>query len=657
MTATDERGPAGSDHAPVPAVGHPRPQLRREGWISLDGPWDFALDPKAEWEEPTEVKFDATIAVPFAPETPASGVDHPDFLAACWYRRSVEVDPPEPGERLVLHFGAVDYAATVWLDGQLAVRHEGGYSPFAVDVTRALAAPGPHEIVVRAEDDPLDLAKPRGKQDWEREPHSIWYTRTTGIWQTVWLERLPRVAVTGLQWEGDLERYEVGVEVRLGGAVDEPGLRLRVVLEGAGRQLVDDLVGVNGKRLERAFRLDGTGLDTLRDALTWSPAHPALVDATLELIDAEGTVVDRVYSYAAMRTVGVRAGRFLLNGKPFPLRFVLDQGYWLDTGLTPPGDDALRRDVELVKAMGFNGVRKHQKIEDPRYLYWADRLGLLVWAEMPPCYRFDNEAVRRLTREWAEAIERDRSHPCIVAWVPFNESTGLLNLPTRAEQRHYMEGVSLLTKALDPTRPVVTNDGWENLAGDVVGVHDYDQDPERLRRRYEPERLAHVLATFGNHGRLQALDDPARLAGELTGVGPRPLVLTEFGGIGWAEDHPTAAVTAPTATAAPADTATAPVEPTGEPAPGGEVPLDRLTQPAAWGYSAVHGPEELARRYAALLDAVHSMEALAGFCYTQFADTYQEVNGLVRADRTPKFPIEEIRRATVGPSGVWPALG
>ena len=674
-----DRGPGTSgrpvtDIATGPCCNHPRPQLARDGWWSLDGPWDFAIDHEARWSHPDDVVWDSTIVVPFAPETLASGIGDESFHSWCWYRRELEAETVSNGDRLVLRFGAVDYAASVWINGHLVARHEGGYTPFEVDVTRELTAPADHrpvehraadhratehsatehrpadhraadhraadhrlegtaraahELVVLASDDPADLAKPRGKQDWEEVPHNIWYPRTTGIWQTVWMELRPRVAVTNLHWWCDLGRSEVSVEVRLGGAIEE-GLRLRVRLSADGRELIDDLVGVNGKRVTRGFVLDGSGLDTLRDALAWTPAHPVLIDAVLEVVDAGGQLVDRVYSYTGLRTATVQAGRFLLNGRPFPLRLVLDQGYWPDSGLTPPDERALRRDVELAKAMGFNGVRKHQKIEDPRYLYWADRLGLLVWAELPPAYRFDDEAVRRSTREWTEAIERDRSHPSIVAWVTFNESTGVLSLPTQEAQRHYVKAMYHLTKAMDTTRPVISNDGWETIGGDIIGVHDYEQDGTVLANRYRGD-LSEVLASFGNHGRLQTLDDATDAAGPtptFPGRDVRPVVLSEFGGIGYNEQSPTIVRLQEEATH--------------------EVPGDRLAQPAAWGYSTVASPEAFIERYRQLLAGVHAGTRLAGFCYTQFCDTYQEVNGLLQADRTPKVPLQMLADATTG---------
>jgi beta-galactosidase/beta-glucuronidase len=329
----------------------------------------------------------------------------------------------------VLHFGAVDYRATIWLDGRYLGEHEGGYTPFTVDATEALRNVGSHELAVRALDDPDDLAKPRGKQDWLLEPHSIWYPRTTGIWQTVWLERLPATAIGRLKWTPMLKHWEIRFEAEIAGEPVE-GLRLRVRLAIGNLLLADDAYAVVAQEAVRGIAFSDPGIDDYRNEILWSPTAPTLIDAQVELLTATGGVVDRVESYTALRSVGTQGDRFLLNGRPLQLRMVLDQGYWPETGATALDDATLRRDIELVKAMGFNGVRKHQKIEDPRYLYWADRLGLLVWAEMPSAYRFTRVAIERLTRQWIEAIERDYSHPCIAAWVPFNESWGVPNLPT-----------------------------------------------------------------------------------------------------------------------------------------------------------------------------------------------------------------------------------
>jgi Glycosyl hydrolases family 2, TIM barrel domain/Glycosyl hydrolases family 2, sugar binding domain len=577
---------------------HPRPQLTRAAWWPLDGAWDFALDRDALWRHEDEVQWDSRITVPFAPETPASGISATGFFSACWYRRTFARPPLREGERLLLHFGAVDYRARVWLNGVEVVAHEGGYTPFACDVTRALVD-GEQTIVVRAEDDPHDLAKPRGKQDWLVEPHSIWYPRTSGIWQTVWLEPVPATRIGSVRWTPSLEYWGIGMLAMLEGPL-RAGLRLRVRLSVDGETLSDDTYSVTGGEVNRRIAPSDPGVDDYRNELLWSPANPRLIDAELELWGGRGDKLDEVRSYTALRSVAVQGDRFLLNGRVQQLRMVLDQGYWPETGMTPPDADALRRDVELAKAMGFNGVRKHQKIEDPRYLYWADRLGLMVWEEMPSAYRFTPDSVERLTREWTEVVARDRSHPCIVAWVPFNESWGVPDLPAIAAQRHYVQALYHLTHTLDASRPVIGNDGWESTATDIIGIHDYDDDLERLARRYErPDVLPELFRHGRPGGRLLTIEGHPH-AGQ-------PIMLTEFGGIavGEAED-------------------------------------------ATWGYSRCVTPKDFALRYHALLDVVRASELLAGFCYTQFADTYQESNGLLCADRSPKIPFSDIAAATRG---------
>jgi beta-galactosidase/beta-glucuronidase len=591
--------------------GYPRPQVRRHGAINLNGPWLFAIDADARWRAPEDVRWAAPIEVPFAPETPASGIGDTGIFRACWYRRVVRLRKPPLGTRVLLHFGGVDYAATVWVNGQVAVTHQGGYMPFSVDITDLLHPRGhslaeQQTIGVRAEDDPHDMSKPRGKQDWQLEPHAIWYPRTTGIWQTVWLEYVPVTHIRELRWSSDVASFAIDLDARIEGMRrDDLRLRVRVMRPAHGTDpvnaITDDTYSVADMRARRRLHLPDPGIDAERQKWLWRPGNPVLLHARIELLDEQGHVLDTVDSYCALRTVGVDGDRFMLNGRPQRLRMVLDQGYWPDTGLTPPDDDGLRRDVELTKAMGFNAVRKHQKIEDPRYLYWADRLGLMVWEEMPSAYAFDETALRRLTREWTAAIERDRSHPCIVAWVPFNESWGVPDLASSKQQRHYAEGVYALTKALDPTRPVSTNDGWENVRTDIISIHDYDQDSDTLGQR------------LGERDSLALLIEDGRVAGRrvsLAGhrLGDSPVMLTEFGGIAYAPE----------------------------------------TAEGAWGYSRVRDAGELAEHYAQLLAAVRGIPHLSGFCYTQLTDTYQETNGLLYADRTPKFPLQEIARATRG---------
>jgi beta-galactosidase/beta-glucuronidase len=586
--------------------GYPRPQLVREPWTPLNGEWDFALDPAADWHTPDDVRWTRTILVPFAPEAPASGIGDTTYYLACWYRRRFEVRRPAGGGRVLLHFGAVDHEAAVWVNGQLVGRHEGGYTPFCFDITDTLEPDGSQQVVVRAYDDPLELGKPRGKQDWQLDSHSIWYPRTTGIWQTVWIEQVPATWIRRLVWTPNLERWEIGLEAAVEGLARER-LRLRVRLQAGDTLIADDTYTVVAGEVHRRIALSDPGIDDYRNELLWSPHSPTLIDAEIELWGERGERLDAIRSYTALRTIAIQGDRFLLNGRPFLLRLVLDQGYWEDTGLTAPDDEALRRDVELARAMGFNGVRKHQKIEDPRYLYWADRLGLLVWVEMPSAYRFTRESIARVTQEWTDAMLRDISHPCIVAWVPINESWGVPNLPDSPAERHYVRGLYHLTRTLDSTRPVIGNDGWESVATDIIGIHDYDDSPERIARRYHAENeLPRLFRRERPGGRLLVLEGHPQV--------DLPIVLSEFGGICYA--------------------------------PGSA---------GVWGYSRSDSARALARQYAELLQTVRSLQVFTGFCYTQFADTYQEANGLLFADRTPKFPIERIAAATSGRMGSFEA--
>jgi len=578
---------------------YPRPQLVRQTWLPLNGRWEFAIDQDAAWRRPSDARFDRVIEVPFSPETPASGVRDTGFYSAVWYARDVDVEPDATGGRVLLHFGAVDYHTTVWVNDALVGEHEGGYTPFCFDITDALVPGRAQRLIVRAFDDPQDLAKPRGKQDWQLDPHSIWYPRTTGIWQTVWMEQVPATWIGRLRWTPNLERWEIGLEAEVSGRAHDR-LRLHVRLSVGDMLIADDTYAVVGTSVHRRIALSDPGIDDYRNELLWSPHSPRLITADIELWADRGDRLDRVQSYTALRAVAVQGDRFVLNGRPFPLRLVLDQGYWPASGLTAPDDDALRKDVELARTMGFNGVRKHQKIEDPRFLYWADRLGLLVWEEMPSAYRFTQSSIARVTREWTAAMERDSSHPCIIAWVPINESWGVPNLPDNPAERHYVRGLYHLTKTLDPTRPVIGNDGWESVATDIMGIHDYDDAPQRIARRYRAEEvLPRLFRRERPGGRVLVLEGQPQ--------SDQPIVLSEFGGICYAPNTD-----------------------------------------GVWGYSRSASAKQFARQYSELLHVVRRLNILAGFCYTQFADTYQEANGLLYADRTPKIPFDAIAAATSG---------
>lgn len=581
---------------------HPRPFLRRD-WTSLDGDWDFALDSDGRWRQPGDVAFDSHITVPYAPETPASGVGAKGFVNRCWYRRTLGIEAAPDGERVLLHFEGVDREADVWIDGALVGHHVGGYRRISIDITDH-ARPGA-ELVVRATDDAADLEAPRGKQDWQETPHAIWYPRTTGIWKTVWIERVPTCRIADVHWTADIGAMSVTMRATLEGPRPE-ALHLSATLAVGDRTLVDDRIAVLGSTVERTFPLGDLGFDD-RFLLVWWPTRPTLIGAELTLTTGEATI-DSVSSYTALRSAEVVDGRFRLNGRPYPLRLVLDQGYWPETGATPPDVDALRRDIELTKALGFNGARKHQKVEDPRYFAIADELGLLTWVEMPSAYRPGPATAAALLDEWRSVVEAHRNHPSVVGWVPINESWGVPDCEHDPRQRALIDALCGATNALDGTRPVSANDGWETAGGDIVGVHDYDQDAEVLRARYADAAAVDALLT-GRRPDGKTADLDQRPADD------RAVVLSEFGGIAMATDTDGTAFSL-----------------------GSE----------NWGYDNATGADDLLRRYREQWAAVHASTALSGACWTQLTDTYQEVNGLLRADRTPKADIDALRAATRG---------
>lgn len=595
---------------------YPRPMMCREGWSSLDGSWGFVHDDAdsglaQRWFEPSSAAaFTATIQVPYPPESAASGVGASGLHPVVWYRRTVSTDVLAPGgladRRLLLHFGAVDYRARVWFDGQLVATHVGGQTPFCADVTDALTADqAEHVIVVRAEDDPGDMMQPRGKQDWREKPHGIWYERTTGIWQSVWTETVAPLHITDLAWTTDPAEGTVRGQIALSRR-PEAGVRLEISVSFGDEVLSEQSFVVRDKGATVDLGIDALRNGQERARLLWSPEHPTLVDVDVVVREREsGRQLDAVSSYVGLRSVSVGGGSFQLNEQPYYVRAVLDQGYRPKTHLAALDTGVLRAEVQLMKAMGFNCVRVHQKAEDPRFLFWADKLGLLVWGETAAAYEFSPTSVELFVNEWTELVRRDRSHPSIVVWVPVNESWGVQDIASSRAQQQFSQAVASLTRSLDPSRPVVSNEGWEHIDSDILGLHDYTIDPERLRARYVDRDavLAVVRAAHGPQGRRPVLTD-RQLQMFLTG--DAPLMITEFGGVSLTD--------------------------------AGD----------AWGYTTVGSDSEYATLLRDLFDAVRSSRQITGFCYTQFLDTGQETNGLLFTDATPKLPLAAIREIVTG---------
>jgi beta-galactosidase/beta-glucuronidase len=568
--------------SPVPRPEHPRPDFMRADWQTLNGQWEFEFDDEdrglAERWYASDKQFTRTIQVPYCFQSKLGGIGDTSFHDVIWYRRKFQVPEAWRSRRVLLHFGAVDYEAIVWINGERVGNHRGGHVPFWFDITDWLK-PTDNVLVVRAWDPSTDLSLPRGKQYWEPRSRGIWYTRTSGIWQTVWLEAVSPVHIVRLRITPDVDQSQVSIEATLSRL--EPGLKLRVKTMLRGAVQAQSEVICRQTRPTVILKLDGQQL--------WSPERPTLYDLALELT-SEGKTLDHVESYFGQRKVSTHAGKVYLNNAPYYLRLVLDQGYWPESLLTPPTDEAIQYDIRMAKAFGFNGARKHQKVEDPRWLYWCDRLGFLVWGEMANAQVYNDEYIWRFVDEWQQVIARDYNHPCIITWVPINESWGVPRVLTDAAQQEHVKAMYHLVRSLDQTRLVVDNDGWEHTDHtDLFTLHDYARTGEQMAAKYKV--LEADRGQIPRNGR-EALAFGYKYNGA-------PILMTEFGGIAYragsskAEDE--------------------------------------------WGYSGIEPTKEaMLTRLEGLVKAIKANTVFAGFCYTQLTDVEQEINGLMTYDRKPK---------------------
>ena len=579
---------------------YPRPQFQRaDAWCSLDGVWDFRFDDAGAGLR--ELWYDAfpedarTIRVPFAYQTKASGIGVKEDHEVLWYRRSFTVDAERArGRRQLLHFEGSDFETRVWVNGAFIGSHTGAYSRFTFDITEAVRD-GENTLTVRVKDT-RSVEQARGKQSWRDEVYSVFYTPVSGIWKPVWLESVPETHLEAVHMVPDVVHKRVSFAFD---AAIAPGDAGACTLEA---EILFDEIPIRTVSLGLFQVHQELDVDLYTDRLApseelaaaWSPDHPQLYDVIFR-IRKDGAVIDEVQSYFGLRDIRTERGWFLLNNQPLRLRMVLDQGYWEESLLTAPSDEALRADVEAIKRMGFNGVRIHQKTEDERFLYWCDRLGLAVWGETAACFAYSDASSGAFLTEWESIVKQYANHPSIVAWTPFNESWGIPDVAHVRVQQDFVRSVVYRTKSLDPTRPVISNDGWEHVASDIFTIHDYTLDEDVIRRRYASIRETLYAGAPFLPGR-PLLADGAAYEGQ-------PIIISEYGGMGRAED---------------------------------------LTEPGSWG---ARGPgEDLLSRLEAVTRAFAESPAVAGYCLTQFTDVEQEKNGLLTIGREEKFPADEIRR-------------
>lgn len=566
---------------------YPRPQMVRDEWLNLNGQWDFEIDTgdsgRARGLQEAQ-NLSGRIMVPFCPESRLSGVEHLDFMPAVWYRREITLPAHwlENGRRVLLHFGAVDYETEVWLNGRQAGTHRGGYTPFTFDITPLLAG-RTNTLTLCARDDVRSGLQPKGKQSAEFASHDCDYSRTTGIWQTVWMECVGERYIAGLQYRPDPDNGCLYVHADLAGDTDGLMLRARASIRGVPAG-------------EVSARVTG-GLAELRLPLSeirlWNPGDPHLYDIELLLGDAAGMAAggfcDRVTGYFGLRSVALRGGAIEINHRRVFQRLVLDQGFYPDGIYTAPSDKDIRRDIELSMGLGFNGARMHQKVFDPRYLYWADQLGYLVWGEFAS-WGLDITGPRGLERflpEWLESVRRDFNSPALVGWCPFNETW---DLDGAKQDDEVIRIVYETTKMLDPSRPVIDTSGNFHVETDVFDIHDYEQDPDVFAQKFEAMKAGgEAYNTFPQRQKYEG----------------QPYFVSEYGGIWWN--------------------------------PGQQ-------DGKAWGYGNRPRSEgEFLRRYEGLTNALLDNPAVCAFCYTQLYDVEQEVNGLLTYDRQPKFDSRVIR--------------
>lgn len=575
----------------IPRAEHPNPQWERKTWKNLNGPWEFEFDfgcsavERRLWEKK---RFDREILVPFCPESRLSGIGYTDFISGVAYRRNFELSQEELSGRVLLHFGAVDYEASVYVNGTLVGSHKGGYTSFCFDITKHVA-PGPNTLFVAVKDDVRSGLQPKGKQAHLYASSGCDYTRTTGIWQTVWLEFVPERHIQSAKYYPDPANGKVTVT----GLVQGQGtLQLTALWE-------DKPVGEAALSVEDGFF---TAQLDLSETHLWEPGKGGLY--TLLLSFGE----DRVKSYFGLRTAKFQGRKFLLNGKSLFQRFVLDQGFYPDGIYTAPTEEDLVKDIQLSFAAGFNGARLHEKVFEARFLYHCDRLGYLVWGEYPN-WGLDHAhplSTETYLNQWSEAVERDFNHPAIIGWCPFNETWGYRE---EREKNALLTSLYKLTKRLDPTRPCIDSSGNYRILSEVYDIHDYDQDTQSFQARWDglTDRIRETggvipaedpffnSAPEGPSGRAPFFNQP---------YDNQPIFVSEYGGIRWPDDT---------------------VE--------------------GWGYgNAPATPEEFFARYKGLTEALLNNPEIFGFCYTQLYDVEQEVNGLYTYGRVQKFDISLIRK-------------
>ena len=593
----------------LPRAEYPRPQMERQDWVNLNGEWTYTLDLVKSGHERGLYQgkpFDGKIIVPFAPESKLSGVQHLDFIPSIWYQREITIPASWTGKDILLNFGAVYYESEVYIDGKFANRHFGGSDSYSVDITKFVKPGQTHSLVVWAKSDLRGRMQSAGKQSTRQGSFECMYTRTTGIWQTVWMEAVAPTGIESVKFTTDIDRSQVSMQFTLRRNMNGNNLIIKVK---DGNKVVATTQGTVAS---------GSIINLpIKKAKLWTPETPNLYDVEMTLQDANGNVIDEVKSYFGMRKIHTQGNMIYLNNQPYYQRLVLDQGFYPDGIWTAPSDDALKNDILLSKTAGFNGARLHQKVFEERFHYWADKLGYITWGEAPS-WGFDAntvEAARNFIAEWKNIVKRDLNHPSIVTWTPFNEEFW----PDEREYPRFITDIYTLTKEVDPTRPINTVSGGQHIVTDIWTEHHYEQDAEKLRQilfeKTEGSKDADIFTRKhavqsrlrGNVGyNRPVLNDSYEFPIYKSEI---PYILDEFGGIKCIEANPI---------------------------------KDRNL---SWGYgnSAVTKEDFYKRLESQVRMLIENSKTIWGFCYTQLTDVELEQNGIYYYDRSTKYDMERIR--------------
>lgn len=572
---------------------YPRPQFVRENWLNLNGEWNFIFDDQNIGE--TQKYYNnfpksRKIQIPFTYETKLSGINDQTIHENIWYQKNINIQSNPKKESIILYFEGSDFITKVWINGNYIGKNIGGYHRFSFDITNFLIN-GENNFTIKVEDS-LSKSQPRGKQRYKKESWKCWYVQTTGIWKTIWLEKVSKNYIISCKNTPNFDEKNIEIELLTNISNSSNTFEIETEISFNNEIINSQKSIIENNNLN--YNIDICSKNKIHEIKYWSHKHPYLYDITYKLY-CNGILIDKVYSYFGIRKISIEGNKILLNNEELYLKMILDQGYWANSHLTPPNENSLIEDIKLVKKYGFNGIRKHQKNEDERFLYYCDINGILVWNEMANCYIFNDKSIAYFMDEWIKVVQQNYNHPSIITWVPINESWGIPNVSIKETEQDFANSLYYVTKAIDKTRPVIANDGWEHTLADIITIHDYVQDGNILYEKYNDELLSVINNKIAHNGKHKLFSANYSYNGQ-------PIIMSEYGGIA-------------------------------------------LNSINGWGYGTqVKGENEFLKRYKELTAAIKNTKYITGYCYTQLSDVQQEINGLVDENRNDKFSDEIIDR-------------